>query len=147
MLSNTAKYALRALVHLANLPSGQFIAGRDLARATGIPQNYLAKILWTLGTGGIIDATRGTGGGYRLRRAPVEIRVRAVVDLFDRARLATECLLDDDHPCSDETACAVHASWRDAKLAYVAFLDETTLETLAKRQAALDIQRRDDASG
>jgi DNA-binding IscR family transcriptional regulator len=36
---------------------------------------------------GLINATRGSGGGYRLRRVPDEIFLMEVVDLFDRSRI------------------------------------------------------------
>jgi hypothetical protein len=49
MIAITAQYAIRALTELAALPPGVSAPGRDLARLAGIPQNYLSKILRTLG--------------------------------------------------------------------------------------------------
>lgn len=137
MLGITAKHALRALVELAKLPDGQTVLGRDLAKAAAIPPNYLSKILWTLGSAGIIDATRGTRGGYRLQRRPEHVRLLEVVELFDRARTAGGCLLDSDHPCSDASPCAAHEHWREVKRAYTHFLETTTLATLASREPAV----------
>ncbi|MCL4814624.1 MAG: Rrf2 family transcriptional regulator [Vicinamibacteraceae bacterium] len=145
MLSVTARHALRALTHLAGLPLGQSMGGRDLARAADIPQNYLSKILWALRGAGIIDATRGIGGGYRLRRPAASVSLIEVVEIFDKPRTASECLLDGTRPCSDHTACAAHASWREVKAAYLNFLEHTTIETLATRQSELD--SRHPASG
>ena len=139
MVSITAKHAIRALVQLATLSDGSTIGGRDLARLASIPQNYLSKILWTLGAARMIDATRGTGGGYRLRRAPGDIRLIEIVELFDKGRSAEDCFLDGTHHCSEETACAAHASWREVKAAYTSFLQKTTLATLAARES-LSIQ-------
>ncbi|MCL4811831.1 MAG: Rrf2 family transcriptional regulator [Vicinamibacteraceae bacterium] len=131
MLSVTAKHALRALAHLASLPPGHTAGGRDIAAAADIPPNYLSKILWTLGSAGLIDATRGTGGGYRLRRPSETVRLVEVVELFDKARSGSACILGGPHACSDETACAAHATWKVVKHAYLAFLEQTTLATLA----------------
>src|SRR5215471_1965372 len=75
MLTTTSEHALRALTYLARLPEGSSILGRELAKEASIPANYLSKILWTLGNAGIIDATRGSGGGYRLRRGPGAARL------------------------------------------------------------------------
>lgn len=130
MLSATARYALRALVHLASRPDGEFLLGRHLSGIAGIPPNYLSKILWTLRSEGFIDATRGTGGGYRLQRRPEDIRLVQIVELFDPARTGNECLLNPDHPCSDATACAAHAEWKHVKAAYTNFLGHTTLAAL-----------------
>lgn len=131
MISATAKHALRALAHLASQPPGCTIGGRELAQAAAIPPNYLSKILWTLGSAGVISATRGIGGGYRLSRSPETVCLLEIVELFDKARSAPNCLLDGAHPCSDDTACAAHASWRTVKDAYLSFLEQTTLATLA----------------
>jgi Rrf2 family protein len=138
MLSITAKHALRALVHLARLPEGEIVLGRDLARAADIPPNYLSKILGALGTAGIIGATRGMGGGYRLQRRPDQVHLLEIVELFDRHRTSTGCLLDGNHRCSDDTPCTAHRAWRDVKRAYVDFLETTTLRTLAAHDAPSD---------
>lgn len=108
--------------------------GRDLARAADIPANYLSKMLWTLGSAGIIDATRGTRGGYKLQRRPEHVHLMEIVELFDRPRTANGCLLDSAHSCSDETACGAHAAWREVKHTYIQFLETTTLATLAARE-------------
>jgi Rrf2 family protein len=136
MVSVTAKYAIRALVQLAGIPGGQSLGGRDLARRANIPHNYLAKILWTLGSAGLIAATRGMGGGYRLRRPPSNVRLVEIVELFDKGRTANDCFLDGTHPCSDATACSAHATWRQVKAAYVTFLEHTTLATLTAAEPA-----------
>jgi Rrf2 family iron-sulfur cluster assembly transcriptional regulator len=131
MLSVTSKYALRALTHLAALPKGETMLGRDLAKRAQIPGNYLSKILWALGSVGLINATRGSGGGYRLRRVPDEIFLMDVVDLFDRSRIEPTCFLGEDRTCSDTDACAAHALWKEVRSVYTDFLQTTTLADIA----------------
>jgi Rrf2 family protein len=138
MLSVTAQHALRAMVALCRLEPGETVLGRDLARHASVPANYLSKILWTLGSAGLIDATRGTKGGYRLARAPEAIKLVEVVELFDKVRAVDGCLLDVAHPCSDANPCAAHGSWRAVKAAYTSFLDNTTLATLASHHEPLE---------
>jgi Rrf2 family protein len=133
MLSATARYALRALSHLAADP-GRSLRGRELASETGVPANYLAKLLLTLGNAGIIEATRGIGGGYRLARRPEQIPVSEIVELFDKEVTNPPCLLGLREVCSDEDPCCAHASWRAAKLAYLAFLQGTTLADISPAQ-------------
>ncbi len=135
MLSATARYALRALVNLAAEPDGKPLLGKDLSKAADIPPNYLSKILWTLGSEGYITATRGTRGGYRLERRPEEIRLADIVELFDPARIAAGCLLHAGQPCSEETACAAHETWKHVKAAYTEFLEQTTLAALVENHA------------
>src|SRR5450759_2276294 len=102
MLSTTAEHALRGLSEMASLEEGESILGKDLARVAGIPANYLSKLLLVLGNAGIIDATRGGGGGYRLRRKAADIRLIEVVELFDRQKPACRCLLGGTKECSEE---------------------------------------------
>lgn len=131
MLSVTSKYALRALTHLAAVPEGETMLGRELAKRAQIPGNYLSKILWTLGSVGLISATRGSGGGYRLSRKPEKIFLMDVVDLFERSRVAPTCFLGEDRACSEADACAAHALWKPVRSVYTHFLQSTTLADIA----------------
>ena len=93
MLSITSQYALRALSHIAR-QSGETVLGRDLAHSVEIPANYLSKVLLTLRNAGLVDTTRGSGGGYRLRRSAADIRLIDVVELFeDVSRSKPSCFL------------------------------------------------------
>jgi Rrf2 family protein len=133
MFSTTCEYALRALVRLAQIPNGDEILGRDLARQAEIPANYLSKILLALRNAGVLATARGTGGGYRLRKPAETIRLIDVVGLFDGARARPACLLGGKE-CSDEGACSAHASWREIRDAYVKFLESTTLASIAQAE-------------
>lgn len=131
MLSTTAEHALRALAELATLQPGEAIQGRQLARKADIPANYLSKILWTLAHAGLIDATRGSGGGYRLRRDPARIRLAEVVNLFDRPKWRERCFLGCPRECSDTDACSAHRSWLEVREAFRRFLESTTIAQIA----------------
>ena len=132
MLGTTAEHALRALTALAVLPEDQVMLGRDLAESAAIPPNYLSKILWSLGNAGVIQATRGSGGGYRLAKPAREIRLIDVVELFDKMRTKSTCLLGGGRACSDDNACAAHKRWRRVRSVYADFLMNTTIADIAK---------------
>jgi Rrf2 family iron-sulfur cluster assembly transcriptional regulator len=132
MLSTTSEYALRALAHLARQPNGDAVLGRDLAHAAQIPANYLSKLLLTLRNAGLVDTTRGSGGGYRLRKPATEIFLIDVVELFEEiSRDKPACFLGRTKPCSDSTPCTAHNAWRDLQGAYLGFLDSTPLSMIA----------------
>jgi Rrf2 family iron-sulfur cluster assembly transcriptional regulator len=113
------------------LPEGTSILGRDLAKQDGIPANYLSKILWTLGNAGIIDATRGNGGGYRLKRKAAEIMLFEIVELFDRDRAKIACFLGGGRECEDSNACTAHEAWRNVRFNYLDFLHTTSLADIS----------------
>jgi len=120
------------------MPEGSLVLGRDLAKQARIPANYLSKILWTLGGAGLIDAVRGSGGGYRLQRAPGEIRLAEVVALFERNRSSRSCLLDSQKICSEASSCAAHRAWQEVGDAMARFLETTTLADIAVQNGPRD---------
>ncbi len=132
MLSTTSQYALRALAYLAGQPQGTALLGRDLAQATGIPANYLSKILLTLRNAQLVDTTRGSGGGYRLHKSAAEIFLIDVVELFDAiSRSKPACFLQHQKPCSSASPCGAHVLWGDLQARYLGFLVSTPLAALA----------------
>jgi len=126
VLSTTAEYALRALLSLAGEPDKATL-GRDVAVSSGVPANYLSKILLELKKGGFVQAVRGTGGGYRLGRPPGEVRLMDVVEFIDGAAARPGCFLAGSDACSDVDPCMAHDRWAEVRDRYVAFLETTTL--------------------
>lgn len=105
--------------------------GRELAEQASIPANYLSKILWTLGNAGIIDATRGNRGGYRLKRNAAEIYLYEVVELFDRDRARLACFLWGGKDCDQGQPCTAHQAWCGVRTAYLDFLHGTTVADIS----------------
>ncbi len=131
MISTTSEYALRALAHLARAPEESAVLGRDLARATEIPANYLSKILLALRNAGILVTARGSGGGYRLCKSPDEIYLIEVVELFEGSKAKPVCFLSRNKPCGDMGACTAHKSWRELSAAYRGFLVSTSVSMIS----------------
>lgn len=131
MLSTTASYALRALSCLASMSGSNAILGRELAELTGIPANYLAKILLILKRGGLVQATRGTGGGYRLDRQPENVTLMQIVELFDLPDEMSGCFLYSSRPCSESHPCPAYERWREVRESYTKFLETTTLDQIS----------------
>ena len=128
MLSQTGLYALQALLHLAEQGEGAQSTAATMARVLVIPGTYLAKVLQRLAREGMLDATRGSRGGYRLAVDPAHLTVATAVAPFQELRARETCLLggvcDIDHPCS---AHARRAAWNAAALE---ILEHTTLADL-----------------
>ena len=127
MLSATSEYALRALSRLAQLSRGEAILGRDLSKSTGVPQQYLAKIMLSLRNAGLVLAARGTGGGYMLLRPADAIHLIDVVSLFEGPSAWPHCLLRGEKKCSSDKPCTAHAHWSKVRNGYLEFLERTTL--------------------
>ena len=131
MISTTSEYALRALAYMARMPEESAVLGRDLARATEIPANYLSKILLALRNAGLLVTARGSGGGYRLCKSPDEIYLMEIVELFEGPKNQPVCFLSRSKPCGDLGACTAHKSWRELSMAYRGFLLSTSISMIS----------------
>src|SRR5689334_292544 len=78
-LSKRTEYGLRAVVQLAQLWPRSYVQSRDLAGQEDLPNKFLESILLALRRGGFLESKVGSGGGYRLSRAPREIRVGDII--------------------------------------------------------------------
>jgi Rrf2 family protein len=140
MLSQTAEYALRAALSMAEYPDEATRVG-ELARRLQVPQNYLSKTLHQLARAGILASTRGKHGGFRLARPPEEISLYEIVAPFERFEGKRPCLLGRS-VCSDATPCAAHDRWKDVKARTNAFFQDTSLKDLIHPDAAAPAPRR-----
>jgi Rrf2 family protein len=116
-------------------------SSRDLAELQGVPPTLIAKIFPKLEKAGLVSATGGISGGYRLARAPEAISVLDVVmaiegarRLFDCKEVRTRCALFGGAPPSWASAgvCGIHAVMLRAEKAMRAELARTSLKDLAQ---------------
>ena len=147
MLSRTAEYALRALSTLAALPPDSRVQVKGISDQSGVPRNYLGKILGQLGRAGIVLGDRGRGGGFTLARPASSITAYDIVSVFDDLRVEQQCLLSG-RMCGDPDECSAHARWSHVLDTYEAFLRDTTLAELGGGQGGCgDAAPRPSSSG
>ena len=136
MISQKAKYALRALVALARQRAGTTMMIGQISREQAIPKKFLEQILLELKRAGIVMSLRGRAGGYALLKAPEEVTFGEVLRLVDGPIAPLPCLSKiayrrcDD--CQDETSCEVRHVFERVTLATRAVLDSTTLADALK---------------
>lgn len=127
IFSASTTHALRAVTWLARRGGDEPVMGRELASKLQLPPDYLAKILGTLARHGVLRATRGVRGGYRLARTPDRIRIIDVIQPFEGKRTVPGCLLRPERQCRDCSGCGAHGAWAQARDAYVDFIEHRTL--------------------
>ncbi|GHA25498.1 Rrf2 family transcriptional regulator [Devosia pacifica] len=131
MMSQKAKYALRALVALARSDGGGTMMIGQISREQAIPKKFLEQILLELKRADIVLSQRGRSGGYALKRLPSEVTFGEVMRLIDGPIAPLPCLSKiayrkcDD--CQDEQACEIRHVFERVTLATRAVLDSTTL--------------------
>ncbi len=82
-LSRKSDYALVALKALRALGPGDALSARELASRFGLPVDLTPKVLARLAQAGLVQATLGKTGGYRLARDAESITVAEVVRILD----------------------------------------------------------------
>jgi Rrf2 family protein len=131
MLSQTSRYALNILGFLARDPETR-VRGEEISRQTGIPANYLSKILNQLRKQGIVDAEKGWGGGFRLRPESLERPISDVLAIFDGVESTDrrDCLFGLPE-CDSENPCPLHQYWEQIRTIHARMLQSTTVADLA----------------
>ncbi|MBP88636.1 MAG: transcriptional regulator [Planctomycetaceae bacterium] len=126
MISQTAEYALRAIVYLADHDEPQTNA--QIAEVTEVPVGYLAKVMQSLSRARVVTAQRGLRGGFRLAHAADELTVLEVVNIFDPVRRFHECPLG----LHGINLCPLHRSLDDAAKAVEETFGDTTIADLIR---------------
>lgn len=141
ILSQTAEYALRAVVHIARYAGNGPVHATELAAATDVPENYLRKVLHELVRGGVLQSSRGKNGGFQLAVPADELSLLTVVCQFDRLTEQRRCLLGRAE-CSDVDPCPMHHRWKAMAEQLARFFGGTTIADVAADGAEADENRR-----
>lgn len=131
LYSSACEYAIRALTHLARRPPGDRARLDEIAGGEDLPAPFLGKILKELVAEGMLTSARGPGGGYALAYPPGEITLMDVKGTIDGTEDLERCAVGLD-PCSDETPCPLHDTFKPIREAIRGYLEDTTLEDLAR---------------
>lgn len=131
MISQKAKYALRALVSLARAGRGETRMIGEISREQAIPKKFLEQILLELKRGGLVASRRGRSGGYELLRPAEQITFGEVLRLIDGPIAPLPCLSIMAYrrceDCRDEAECEIRHVFERVTLATRAVLDRTSL--------------------
>ena len=137
MLSKKAKYAIKALLALAQRGREEPMRIADLAREERIPPKFLELILLGLKNHGILQSRKGKGGGYLLARDPADIYLGQIVRMFDGPLAPVPCASQTAYvPCADcanEAVCGVHLAMKEVRDATARVLDGTNLAALREK--------------
>ena len=111
MLSNTSKYAIRAVIYLAlNAGEEKKIGIKQISKDLGIPTPFLGKILQTLAKHNLLSSTKGPHGGFGLGKPAKEISLVDIVDIIDGQDIFNKCLIRLED-CNDKEPCSMHGKY------------------------------------
>ena len=135
MLSQTAEYALRTVLYLADRGADRLVGADELATALHLPRNYLSKTLHRLTRERILASARGKGGGFRLAIDPARLTLLQVIEPFDAISAERRCLLGRP-ACDDRHPCPAHHRWKAVSTRVADFFRGTTVAELMKNPSS-----------
>jgi len=136
--SRSSEYAIRAFMHLAQVPDGKFVMVKQIAEQENIPAHFLAKILQQLARKGLVRSSKGPTGGFSLRTPPSEIALVQIVEALDGLAEYQKCVSGLSE-CTDDAPCGMHDSWKALRSRIMEYLEQTTIADLVR---ALQEKRR-----
>lgn len=145
-LSNLADYAVVLMSAAARhcgaamLAEGKLNASK-LSDETGVPLPTTKKLVSKLTTAGLIESTRGVGGGLRLARPPASISLADIVEAVEGPLAITTCVIPDNHDCALEDGCTVKPHWGVVNKTIRDALDDVSLTSLADLPPSINSHR------
>lgn len=141
MLSKKAKYAINALVYLAQQPQNEPVQIRTIAETENISRKFLESILLVLRNAGMVNSKKGKDGGYYISLTPEEINMAEVMRIFDGPIALLPCVTHKYYQkcqeCKDEIHCGIRDIFSDVRRETVRMLKDATLAEIIQRQKNL----------
>jgi Rrf2 family nitric oxide-sensitive transcriptional repressor len=125
-LSDYTDYTLRVLMFCATHRE-RLLTIAELADGLQVSKNHLMKVVNDLARQGLLETTRGRGGGLRLSKAPQAIRIGDVVRASETDFRIVECFDAASDTCTLTPGCALRGVLNKALQAWLAALDAVTL--------------------
>lgn len=148
--SRSCEYAIRALMHLAQVPEGKYVMVKQIAAQENIPGHFLAKVLQQLARKGLLRSSKGPTGGFALRAPASEITLVQIVEALDGLSEYQRCVSGLSE-CTDDMPCGMHESWKQLRSRIMEYLEQTTIADLVKalneKRQALEEKRKAQEKG
>ena len=109
-ITSKSRYALKIMMELARHGQNAKLQRSEIAKAQGIPPDYMDHIVSRLRDAGMIESIRGRSGGYRLGKDPAELSVWDIFRAVEDAMHPVVCL-DPGHACVAESSCSSRDAW------------------------------------
>ena len=133
-ISTKSRYALRIMIFLAeNYPLGP-IPIKDIADKEMLPLKYTEQIMNKLVKSGLVNATRGNRGGYRLTNLPQHYTVNQIVKVMEIFKTVTPCSDSKNVQCANAHKCVAADVWQLLQSTIDEMLDNITLLDILKMQ-------------
>lgn len=137
-LTDYTDYTLRVLMFCALHPE-RSVTIAELAESHAVSKNHLMKVVNDLARQGLLQTTRGRGGGLRLLKPASDIRIGEVVRKTETDFRLVECFDAIHNTCTLTAHCQLKQVFKTALQSYLAELDKVTLADVTGATAALAV--------
>lgn len=148
-VSTRGEYGVRLMVDLARHYGGTPRSLSEISQSEGLELKvqYLEQLVRALREQGLVESTRGAHGGYRLARAPEEMRMSEVLRALEGPIAPMICATEGEMAviCDRLDGCSTKFLWAHVRDAVTTALDAVTLADLVRENDA-DLARRATAS-
>lgn len=134
MFQQSTEICLRCLSLLVAKGEGAILQSREIGANLGISATYVTKSLQPLARSGWLKARKGRNGGWTLSVNPTTVKLDQVIDALEPDRHWDRCVIGHGE-CSDETACAFHATWGKLRQQIEQDMRNTTIADLKQYTA------------
>ena len=135
-LTTKGRFAVTAMIDLALRSNNGPVALAAISQRQQISLSYLEQLFGKLRRHGLVDSTRGPGGGYSLGRKSDEITVADIIVAVDEPIDATDCAGKENCMGDDTGRCMTHDLWASLNAKMIEFLDSVSLKKLVDDQLA-----------
>lgn len=133
-ISTRGRYALRAMVDLAQHGESGPVARQAIAERQDISPDYVAQLFRDLAQVGMVEGVRGPGGGYRLARPAAAITAREIVEAVEGPITLVSCAdSNDGRGCQRFEGCVTRQLWKDLSEKMREVLGSVTLDDLRRK--------------
>jgi len=139
-LSTKGRYAVTAMLDLAIRHEDGRVTLADISETQGISLSYLEQLFARLKKSGLVEGTRGPGGGYQLAHPPQEISIARVLGAIGEGIDTTLCEGNED--CQEGERCLTHVLWNKLGKEIFSFLENITLDGFLQREKVSAVVRR-----
>lgn len=131
MLSNSSKYALKAVLYLSlHSNEAKKIMVKDIAKPINVPQAYIAKLLQALVKENLISSVRGPKGGFYLSDENNNQPVINILKVIDGEKRLTSCMLSLEN-CNEKKPCPLHDILSPSRKKIIKLLQDSSIKKLA----------------
>lgn len=129
-------YALRSLIFLAAKPH-ENSSVKEIAEHYGISRNHLVKVVHKMSTLGLVESSKGKGGGIKLAHDPATMRLGDIVKKMENMEIV-ECFNRDLNTCRISEICRLKHVMHEAAQNFIKTLNNYTLKDVAANKRELN---------